>query len=521
MTAPRPQIHPDGGLDWDGESDGSVTRPVPLSAGQRGLWLAQQLSPDVPICEAQYVEFRGDIDLDLLREKAIQAGREFRSWYLRLIEVDGEPHQLFDPSLDSLGPVIDMRGEPDPVAAGLQWMRHEYTAPLDMTRDRLVAAAIVQVGDRHHLLYCRIHHIALDGYAGMTIVNRIAALYTAAVQGRAAEPNRAAELSALYEADRSYRESKRFANDQAYWVDRLADVEEGSSLAPGYAPPRADSVVAVAELSTVTVGRIDHSAEVLEASPAAVVIAAFGCYLARMTGRDEVLVNIPMSGRTTAELRRSGGVFVNVAPLPIALGSADTVATLVRRVQSDLVGTLRHQRFGLTDIRAATGYGGQRRFAGPIVNVMFFPQKILLGSLTGEFHILSSGPVEDLLIDLYQTGEPPRTILHFMANPDLYTGPELSEHYTRFVEFLDAFAAAAPGTDLGQVHPDSVRYGARIRSRRENLAFWQATLADLPVELRLPCDRPRPVVMSYRGATGSYSLRAGLVGALKGFARQH
>lgn len=306
MTVLRPQFPPDAGSGGDTGPNVSVTQPVPLSAGQRGLWLAQQLSPDVPICEAQYLEFHGDLDLEVLRETSIRVGLEFQSGYLRLVEVDGEPYQLFDPLLESTGPVIDMRGEPDPMAAALQWMRREYTAPLEMTRDRLVAWVVVQVGDRHFLWYCRIHHVALDGYAAMMVMNRVAALYTAAVQGQTAEPNRAADLRTLYEADCSYRESKRFTSDQAYWVDRLADVEDESSLATGYAPARADSVVAKGELPTGTVGRIDHSAKALEATPAAVVIAAFGSYLARMTGRDEVLVNIPVSGRTTAVLRRSG-----------------------------------------------------------------------------------------------------------------------------------------------------------------------------------------------------------------------
>lgn len=399
-------------------------------------------------------------------------------------------------------------------------MRREYTSPFDMLRDRLLRWVVLQVGDRHFLWYLKGHHVAGDGYAAMTVMNRVAALYTAAVQGRTAEPNRAADLRTLYEADRSYRESERFTSDKAYWLDRLADVEDESSLADGYAPARADSVVAKGELPTETVGRIAHSAEALEASPAAVVIAAFGSYLARMTGRDKVLVNIPVSGRTTAVLRRSAGVFVNVVPLPITLGTDDTIATLVRRVQSDLVGALRHQRCGLTDIRAAAGHNGQRRFAGPLVNVMFFHQELRLGSMTAEFHILSSGPVEDLLVDLYQAGDPPQTILHFMANPNLYTGPELSAHYTRFVQFLDEFAAAAPDTELERVHPDSVRHGAGIRRRRENLAFWRATLADLPEELRLPVDRARPVMMSDRRATLSYPMGAELVRALETLARQ-
>ncbi|MEU6582444.1 amino acid adenylation domain-containing protein [Nocardia sp. NPDC046763] len=522
MTAPRPQPDPGRGSSGNAEPGASSTQLIPLSAGQQGLWLAQKLSPDVPISEAQYVEFHGDLDVELLREAAIRAGHEFQSGYLRLVETDGEAYQRYDPSLNMTGPVIDVRGASDPVAAGFEWMRREYTAPLDMTRDLLVATAIVQVGDRHYLLYCRSHHVALDGYGAMMIVNRIAELYTAAVQGHAADPNRPADIRALYEADRSYRESKRFTDDQAYWVSRLTGVGEESSLAAGQAPACADSVVAITELSAATMGRIEHSAKVVGASPAAVVIAAFGCYLGRKTGRDEVLVNIPVSGRTTAVLRRSAGVFVNVAPLPIVLDPRDTVGTLALRVQSDLVGVLRHQRCGLPDIRAATGTrGAARRFAGPVVNVMLFDQKLQLGSVTGEFHILSSGPVEDVLVDVYRTGDPPRTILQFLANPNLYTDLELSAHSTGFAEFIDEFAAAASDTELGQVHPGSAAESAGIRRRRENLAFWRDTLADLPEELRLPFDRPRSAVMSNRAATVDFPLDAGLVRGLEDCARRH
>ncbi len=525
MASPRPHINSGSVPDGTGIPALSATRPVPLTAGQRTLWLAQQLRPDVPISEAQYIELHGDLDIELLRRTSIRVGREFQSAYLRLVEADGEPYQVFDPTLEPPGPVIDMRGVRDPMSAALQWMREEYTAPLDMIRDLLVAWALIQVGDRHFLWYNRIHHVASDGYAAMTMVNRIAALYTAALQDPAGEqpraPNRAAELRTLYEADRSYRESTRFADDRAYWANRLAGVHEVSSLARGYAPACADSVAAIGELTAVTEARIEQCAKELDTSPAAVVIAAFGCYLARMTGRDDVMVDIPVSGRTSAVLRRSGGVFVNVAPFPIVLGTGETVATLARRVQSDLIGALRHQRCGLYDIRAAAGSDGQRRFAGPMVNVMYFPQEIRLGPVTGEFHILSSGPVEDLLVDLYRTGDPPRTILHFMANPDLYTHAELSAHHDRFARLLDAFAAAAPDTDLGQIHPETAQAAARIRHQRQNLAFWRDTLAGLPVEWNLPFDHPRPRVVSDRSGSCRFGVEAGPAGGLERLARQH
>ncbi|WP_156052498.1 non-ribosomal peptide synthetase, partial [Nocardia carnea] len=51
------------------------------------------------------------------------------------------------------------------------------------------------------------------------------------------------------------------------------------------------------------------------------------------------------------------------------------------------------------------------------------------------------------------------------------------------------------------------------------IAFWQRTLADLPDELALPADRPRPAVASLRGATVRAELPAELIRTLDELAR--
>ncbi len=189
-------------------------------------------------------------------------------------------------------------------------------------------------------------------------------------------------------------------------------------------------------------------------SSTAAVIAAFACYLARMTGRDDVMINLPVFARTTAMARRSGGMLVNTAPLHIFLEPGDTRTDLVRRVQLELTGALRHQRFSLEDIRRETGAAGDPyRYAGPMVNVMLFRQEIVLGAIRGEFHIMTSGPVEDLLVNIYQSGDPARTFLDFRGNPHRYDEDELRTHHDRFVELLDDFLRSAPD----RASPRSIR----------------------------------------------------------------
>ncbi|WP_236581178.1 condensation domain-containing protein, partial [Rhodococcus sp. T7] len=319
----------------------------PLSSAQRGMWLAQRLAPDVALCIAQYVELHGPLDLELLNEASLAAGREFQSTFLRIFEVDGEPFQVVDPTIELSTELVDFRTANDPVGAAHAWMDGEYTSPIDLRRDMLARSAVLQVGEQDYLWYSRIHHVALDGYGAMTLVNRIATLYTAATEGRSPEPNRAADLRTLYAIDQGYRASHRFESDHTYWAERVAEMPAGASLSPVVAPAVAKSALVTSALSDEAASRLARSDDVFDAPAAAVVVSAFGSYLARMTGSDEVLVNLPVSARTTVMLRRSGGMLVTVAPLRVSTRSDDTLANLIQRVRWEVTGALRHQRYTL------------------------------------------------------------------------------------------------------------------------------------------------------------------------------
>ncbi|MBS9371963.1 non-ribosomal peptide synthase/polyketide synthase [Rhodococcus sp. B50] len=464
----------------------------PLSSAQRAIWFAQQLAPEVPVCIAQYVDLHGVPDLDLLRRCGYRAGAEFQSAYLRVVDVDGEPVQYVDPTVEERNkiPLLDFRAEPDPMAAAHAWMTADYATPVDLATDLLVNMTILRVADERFLWYARIHHVALDGFAAMTMVNRIAALYTAEVQGREPEPSRAADLRALYDWDREYRTSERYRTDRDYWIDRVAGLEDGSTLARRDAPTAAVSLLSSRTLPDALVDALTAVDDEPGLSSTAAVVAAFACYLARMTGRDDVMINLPVFARTTATARRSGGMLVNTAPLHIFLEPGDTRTDLVRRVQLELTGALRHQRFSLEDIRRETGAAGDPyRYAGPMVNVMLFRQEIVLGDIRGEFHIMTSGPVEDLLVNIYQSGDPARTYLDFRGNPHRYDEDELRTHHDRFVDLLGDFLRSAPDRAVTAIHPASVTLAAQRRRAAATAGFWRTVLADAPERLELP----RPV----------------------------
>ncbi|AQA23737.1 AMP-binding enzyme family protein [Rhodococcus sp. MTM3W5.2] len=426
----------------------------PLSAAQRGIWFAQHLLPDVPITIAQCVEVVGDLDVETLRAAGALGSREMGTGMLRIVEHDGEPAQVVDETLNDQMKVIDLRSAADPARAAEDWMRAEYSAPIDLLTDRLIESAVLRLGDDHYYWYARIHHIVLDGFGAMTYMNRVAELYTAAAEGRPAAELTASPVREICEDEARYRESTRFAKDREYWTERTRDLPEPISLAASTAAVGAFSLVAGGPMAAATEAAMEGQDS--QFTPTA--IAAVAAFLSRLTGESDVALSLPVSARTTARMRRSGGMVSNVIPLRVTVGNETTVSDLVSQVQLELTGALRHQRYRHEDIRRGLGSGaGQRGFFGPAINIMMFHSEIRLGALIGQMRVLTTGPVEDLSVNIYPSVAGSRPHIDFEANPNLYTAEDLDGHHARFLEYLTQFASAdraALVSDLDVLHDD-------------------------------------------------------------------
>ncbi|MEG8180822.1 amino acid adenylation domain-containing protein, partial [Nocardia terpenica] len=447
-------------LDFGGNGEaGSEVAPVPvsgqpvsseqlfpLSPAQLGIWYAQHLDPQVPITIAQYVDLHGALDIEVLERASIDASHELGSGFLRIVERDGEPLQYVDHGIGDYDKVahIDLRDAEDPEAAAHEWMRAEYSRPLNLVTDRLITMAALQLADDHWFWYTRAHHIALDGFGAMTNMNRIAELYTAYASGAEPTPSKAADLRTLVESEFAYRDSTRFQSDKQYWAQRVAGLEEGSSLTGRSAPPAPLNGVVTAALSDERNALLEAAVRRHDSSPAGLLIAAFAAYLAQWTGTEDVILSLPVTARTTAVMRRSGGASSNIVPLRLHVGYETTLAELMKAVTVEVSGALRHQRYRHEDIRRDTAGGNAvtKEFFGPWVNIMLFHDQLALGDNVGRLHVLSTGSIEDLGVNFYQTEGGARSRIDFETNPNLYTEDEARQHHSRFLEFFDRVLAA-------------------------------------------------------------------------------
>ncbi|MGF6880854.1 amino acid adenylation domain-containing protein/non-ribosomal peptide synthase protein (TIGR01720 family) [Nocardia sp. GAS34] len=488
----------------------------PLSAAQRGIWFAQQFGGETPISIAQYVDIAGPVDIEALSRAQRRAGREFGTGYLRLIDVGGLPAQIIDPGLDDTIRTIDLRGEADPEAAAHAWMRAEYAAPLDLLADRLVEVAMLRLADERWFWYARLHHIVLDGMGLLALVRRTTEIYDAEIAGAPVPPGRADELRRVVEDDVAYRNSPRLSTDRDYWRNHLRGLAAPVTLAGRTAAVDAQPSVVSAELPAGTARLIDDIAAERASSTAPIVVAAFGAYLGAMTGSAEITLGLPISGRTTATLRRSGGMVANVVPLRLGLRPDLTVGELIGATQAELTGALRRQRYRQEDIIRDLGWAADDITSfGPTVNLILADTAITLGEVTGRLHVLTSGLIDDLFVNVYPGVGGQATHIDFQANPNLYDETELAGQHRRFLSYLSRFAAAGADTALSALpvtEPDERAALAPVRGREGVAARpLPELLAAGAVDPDAPALRCDDTELTYRELTDSAQCLARLL----------
>ncbi|WP_233434674.1 non-ribosomal peptide synthetase [Nocardia yamanashiensis] len=448
-----------------------------LSAAQRGIWFAQQVAGDTPISIAQYVEFSGDVDIAVLARAVRQAGSEFGTGGLRLVETGGVPCQVVDPGLDIDVELVDLGGRPDADAAARAWMRAEYAAPLDLYADRLIRVVLLRLDEESWFLYSRMHHIVIDGAGAMTMMQRTSEIYDAISSGQEIPVARAAALREIVDDDLAYRDSSRMRSDREYWHDHLAGLAEPVTLAGRTGGVAAQPALVSGEIPAATAELLERMAAAESSSIAPIVVAAFAAYLGAMTDAREETLGLPVSGRTTAALRRSGGMVANVVPLRLGRDPRMTVGELIAATQRELTGALRRQRYRQEDIFRDLGHTMDIATSfGPTVNLMMFDNRIHLGPVIGRLHVLISGLIDDLFVNVYPGIGGQSTHLDLQANPNLYSEAELNAHHERFLAFLDRFLRAGAAGALSRIPVTTAE-------EREGLAPARGAAAVLPSTL--------------------------------------
>src|SRR3954471_21490591 len=414
--------------------------PLPLSDAQLGIWFAQTIDQSSTTYNlAEYLEIGGPVDATLFEVALQQVGAETEALHVRFVSNADMPGQIIGPAPDWSMSLVDVSGAPDPQAAAERWMRADLAKPVDLTCGPLFAYALLKAAADRFFWYSRYHHIVMDGFGFALVARRVADVYSSLVAGRAAEPGPFGSLAPLLEDEAGYRRSKRFEQDRQFWIDYLADLQEPASLGER-ARPAAHGFIRHSGL--LPFSRIQHLHSVAHRAGVSLpqfVIAAAAIFVHRLTGAQDVIVDVPLTGRMTPAARRAPWMMSNVLPLRLAVRADMSVSELAAEATRRMRHVIRHQRYNVANLRRDIGRADQRMF-GPTINFMPFDYNVHFDGYPVTAHNLSNGPVDDLSIVLYDRLDSRDLRIDFDGNPALYSADRLAELQQRFLRLLGALA---------------------------------------------------------------------------------
>ncbi|HEY6788907.1 MAG TPA: amino acid adenylation domain-containing protein, partial [Trebonia sp.] len=340
---------------------GGERRTWPLSPAQQGL-LFHSLLDGRPADDAYTVqtwfELSGPLDAGRLRAAARTLLDRYPNLAVAITRDAGDaPVAVAVPDspvtwreANLAAPGTAGPGAPAPDLNGL--LARDRAAGFDLDAGPLVRFTLARLAPGRHVLVLTSHHLVLDGWSVPVLMGDLWALYTGT------DP-------ALLPAAPPFGDYLRWlaGRDQAAaaaaWRGYLADCGGptllGGPAVRGHRTARAFR----AELDADATAALRRVARAHGVTLATVAQAAWAVLLHELTGRDDVVFGVTVSGRP-AELdgaERMVGLLISTLPMRARLRPAEPVTALLARLQREWAVLLDHQHLGLPDVARAAGGG--------------------------------------------------------------------------------------------------------------------------------------------------------------------
>jgi nonribosomal peptide synthetase DhbF len=370
---------------------GTVIEDHVLAPGQECIWLLGDVTEVGELyCESFTCRISGHLDVRILQLSISELVNRHTILRARIHVSADSPRWLPGAPAPLAMPVLDLTGTDEHEGRShlAKLVQAEASKPVRLDGDCLIRPALYRINEATHVLQLTANHIAFDGRSLGVFLAELAALYDAHMAGRV--PDLPALPMSYFEYARRERDrqsSAEITRQLEYWMrslegaPRLLDVSAGKRR-PAIRSYRGD-VIEFAIDQALREPLVD-TARQYGVTPFIVVMCAWAVVLGRYSGQLDLLLGVPVEGRTDSACASLVGLFVNTIILRVRLDQSDSYAALLSASLDTLMEGMAHQSVPLYEVIAALK---------PDRSMAYHPVFQALFAFQAEYPALSAGGV--------------------------------------------------------------------------------------------------------------------------------
>ncbi|MGZ5134314.1 MAG: amino acid adenylation domain-containing protein, partial [Flavitalea sp.] len=319
---------------------------APLSFSQERLWFIDQLEGSVQYHLPAVLRLRGKLDRKALEHTLQTIVNRHEVLRTVFLHQEGQTWQkIKDKNGFHLSVISGVEYANNPQGL-LQFIHKIIGEPFDLSKDNMLRASLITLGDQEHVVVLTMHHIASDGWSISVLVKEVIELYNAYIENR---PPDLLELPIQY-ADfsiwqRQFLQGEVLNQKMKYWKEKLAEVAP-LELATDFQRPAVWS--SRGAMTPFSIGKeLSEKLQLISQQHGATLfmtlLAALKVLLHRYTGQQDICVGTGIAGRQQQEVENLMGFFVNTLAIRSDVSADKSFTEFLHQVKATTLGAYQNQ----------------------------------------------------------------------------------------------------------------------------------------------------------------------------------
>jgi len=314
-----------------------------LSSSQKRIWYNEQIYGQSCINNIGGGQLiYGNVEIQLLERAISHFIKQNDGIRLQIVNENGSLKQWVRPYKEQPFDFIDFRKHADPEGDYSKWSKKQMSVRFQMEDSQLFYFALFKLSDDCSGFLGKFHHLIADGWSITLLINSILSNYHDLKNGRRLDILQQEQYRVFVEEEESYICSKRYEWDKEFWNTKFKHLVEpisSSNLDADLKGARKSY-----SISSITTKAIQHFINQQKYSISEFFISVTALFFSRFYGKKEIVLGIPVAGRTKNS-KRLFGMCTSVIPLRISLEDTFTLLELMNLVKKEMYLCLKHYKY--------------------------------------------------------------------------------------------------------------------------------------------------------------------------------